>query len=392
METAGRTQQRTEEIPVGFDEADEQALHRVQYTIRLRRLHVAAAGTRHSRFFMANADLIPVTILTGFLGSGKTTLLNRILRAAHGQRIAVIENELGEVGIDGALLLDARGDEIVEMANGCICCTVRGDLTRILRELDEKRARGDLAFDRVVIETTGVADPGPVAQTFFVEPDVAERYRLDGIVTLVDAVHGARTLDAQREARRQVGFADRLLITKTDLAGEPDVRELSGRLHRMNARAPVKLSLHGNAEVGDVLDLGGFELDGALGLDPHFLHEAHAHRHEDDVASFVWRSADPLDLTKIEEFLGVAIERYGDDLLRYKGVLDIEGRDDRVVLQGVQRLVGCDAGRPWEDGEPRESVIVFIGRNLPQSVLASGLDLCAASAVQDPASVLRDAA
>ena len=340
---------------------------------------------------MANAELIPVTILTGFLGSGKTTLLNRILRDAHGRRIAVIENELGEVGIDGALLLDSGGDEIVEMANGCICCTVRGDLTRILGELAGKRSRGELGFDRVVIETTGVADPGPVAQTFFVEPDVVERYRLDGIVTLVDAVHGARTLDAHCEARRQVGFADRLLITKTDLASAADVDDLAARLARMNARAPVKAAPHGAADVCDVFDLGGFELDGALVVDPHFRREAHAHHH-DDIASFVWRGKAPLDLDRIEEFLGVAIERYGDDLLRYKGALYVEGRSERIVLQGVQRLVGCDAGRAWRDGELRESVIVFIGRNLPGHRISRGLDLCASGAVQDPASVLRDAA
>ncbi|HEX2829924.1 MAG TPA: GTP-binding protein [Burkholderiales bacterium] len=341
---------------------------------------------------MAHAELVPVTILTGFLGSGKTTLLNRLLRAAHGERIAVIENELGEVGIDGALLLDATGAEIVEMANGCICCTVRGDLTRSLSELAGKRDRGELRFDRVVVETTGVADPGPVAQTFFVEPDVTQRYRLDGIVTLVDAVHGASTLDAQREARRQVGFADRLLVTKTDLAAECDVQALAVRLRRMNARAPLKRSVHGAGDASDVLDLGGFELDGALGIDPHFLNEPHAHRHEDDIASFVWRSAASLDLTRIEEFLGLAIERFGDDLLRYKGVLDVEGRTERIVLQGVQRLVGCDAGRRWAEGEARESVIVFIGRNLPREALARGLNLCAAGAVQDPASALRDAA
>jgi G3E family GTPase len=341
---------------------------------------------------MAHAELVPVTIVTGFLGSGKTTLLNRLLRAAHGRRIAVIENELGEVGIDGALLLDATGDEIVEMANGCICCTVRGDLARILGELAGKRDRGELRFDHVVIETTGVADPGPVAQTFFVEPDVAERYRIGGIVTLVDAVHGASTLDARREARRQVGFADRLLITKSDLVSDSETRELAARLRRMNVRAPVRPALHGGADVSDVLDLGGFELDGALTIDPQFLDEPHAHRHEDDVASFVWRSAQALDLSKIEEFLGLAIERFGDDLLRYKGVLDVAGRTERIVLQGVQRLVGCDAGGPWNEGEARESVIVFIGRKLPREALAKGLDLCAAAAVQDPASALRDAA
>ena len=334
--------------------------------------------------------LIPVTIVTGFLGSGKTTLLNHVLRSGHGRRIAVIENEYGEVGVDGDILLREHGGEIVEMANGCVCCTVRGDLTRILGELAQKRARGELRFERVVIETTGLADPGPVAQTFFVEDAVVRDYRLDGIVTLVDAVHAARTLDTQAEARRQVGFADRLLITKTDLADAAAVDSLAARLGSMNARAPVKRVVHGRADVADVLDLDGFELDGALALDPRFLHDSH-HAHRDDVSSFVWRAAEALDLEKIEEFLGLAIERWGDDLLRYKGVLAIAGRDERIVLQGVQRMAGSDIGPRWGEGERRASVIVFIGRALPRELLMSGLDLGAAGTAQDPVSVLRPA-
>ena len=341
---------------------------------------------------MANAELIPVTILTGFLGSGKTTLLNHVLRATHGQRIAVIENEFGEVGVDGEILLREAGDEIVEMANGCICCTVRGDLSRMLGTLAQKRGRGELAFTRVVIETTGLADPGPVAQTFFVEDDVVRAYRLDGIVTLVDAMHGSHTLDTQPVARRQVGFADRLLLTKTDIAADAAADGLIARLQRMNARAPVKRVTQGRVGLADVLDLGGFELDAASDFLPYASGEGHGHHHGDDIATFAWRGASALDLEKVEEFLGLAIERYGDDLLRYKGVLDVAGRDDRVVLQGVQRLVGCDAGRRWGADEPRGSVIVFIGRKLPQALLARGLDLCANDAVQDPASVLRDAA
>ena len=340
---------------------------------------------------MSHSELIPVTVLTGFLGSGKTTLLNHVLRAAHGRRIAVIENEFGEVGIDNEILLRERGDEIVEMANGCICCTVRGDLSRILGELAQKRTRGELRFERVVIETTGLADPGPVAQTFFVEPDVVSAYRLDGVVTLVDAVHGPRTLDTQSEARRQVGFADRLLLTKCDLVDEAAAYGLTSRLSRMNARAPVQRVLHGRVEIADVLDIEGFSLDGAIALDPAFPRETH-HAHLDDVVTFVWRGTSALDLEKVEEFLGLIIERYGDDMLRYKGVLDVAGRADRIVLQGVQRMVGSDVGRPWEEGEARSSVIVFIGRALPRTLLASGLDLCAAGAVRDPASVLRDAA
>jgi G3E family GTPase len=334
---------------------------------------------------------IPVTIVTGFLGSGKTTLLNHILRTAHGHRIAVIENEFGEVGIDSEILLQERGAEIVEMANGCICCTVRGDLSRILRELAGKRKSGALAFDYVVIETTGLADPGPVAQTFFVEPDVLADYRLDGIVTLVDAKHGARALDDHPQARRQVGFADRLLLSKIDLVD--NTTTLIERLRRMNVRAPLSTVAHGEANVADVLDLGGFELDDALALDTAFLAgNDHGHHADSDIASFVWRGAHSLDLEKVESFLGVLIERYGDDMLRYKGVLDVAGRFDRIVLQGVQRLVGSEPGKRWSDDEARTSVIVFIGRMLPQALFARGLDLCTASAVQDPASVFREAA
>jgi G3E family GTPase len=336
---------------------------------------------------------LPVTIVTGFLGSGKTTLLNHILRTAHGRRIAVIENEFGEVGIDNEILLQERGAEIVEMANGCICCTVRGDLSRILGELAAKRRSGTLAFDSVVIETTGLADPGPVAQTFFVEADVSADYRLDGIVTLVDAKHGARALDEHAQARRQVGFADRLLLTKTDLADTAATQRLVERLRAMNLRAPVVSVAHGETDIADVLDLGGFELDDALHVDPAFLtgprHDHHAHS---DIASFVWRGAHALDLEKIERFLGVLIERYGDDMLRYKGILDVANRDERIVLQGVQRLLGSEPGKRWGNEEARASVIVFIGRMLPQALFARGLDLCAASAAQDPASVFREAA
>ena len=341
--------------------------------------------------------LIPVTIVTGFLGSGKTTLLNHILRSAHGRRIAVIENEFGEAGIDNEILVGAESAEIVEMANGCICCTIRGDLSRILRDLAGRMDAGELEFERVVIETTGVADPGPVAQTFFVDEDVASRYRIDGIVTLIDAKHGQRNLDENAVARRQVGFADRLVLTKSDLVDDTVAAALVDRLHRMNARAPVKRVEHGRAALEDVLDLGGFELDDALGIDPAFLAaeaagDRHQHAHESDVHSFVWRGARALDLEKLERYVGLLIERFGDDMLRYKGLLDVSGRDQRIVIQGVQRLVGSEPGRRWSAGETRASVLVFIGRNLPQALIASGLELCAAGADEDPARVLRAAA
>jgi G3E family GTPase len=334
---------------------------------------------------------VPVTLLTGFLGSGKTTLLNHVLKAAHGTRIAVIENELGEAGIDNEILLQEREEQIVETANGCICCTVRGDLTRILGELAVKRASGVLRFERVIIETTGVADPGPVAQTFFVEEDVVRDYRLDGIVTLVDAKHAARTLQDHSEARRQVGFADRILVTKTDLVTAGETAELVQRLRTMNARARVSTVEHGHAALDDVLDVGGFELDAALALDPQFLGEP-SHHHEDEIGSFVFRAQRPFDLSKLEGFLALLIERFGDDMLRYKGIVDVAGRLERIIFQGVQRMVGSEPGTRWGAAEKRESVIVFIGRKLPRAVFTSGLELCAAGVAADPASVLRERA
>ena len=332
---------------------------------------------------------IPVTIVTGFLGSGKTTLVNRILREPHGRRIAVIENELGEADIDGEILLQERGESIVETMNGCICCTVRGDLVRMLGSLSEKRRAGALEFERVVIETTGVADPAPVAQTFFLEDDVARDYRLDGIVTLVDAKHGARTLSAHREAQRQVGFADRLLVSKTDLVSVEETRALVERLGRINARAPVKPVLRGSADIADLLDVGGFELDSAR--DVEGLHEHDHGPSPDEIGSFVHREASPYDLDKLELFVGLLVERHGADLLRYKGVLNVEGREERIIFQGVQTLLGSEPGKLWAEGEARASTLVFIGRGLPRAAIGQGLASCVAGSALDPAAALRAA-
>ncbi len=327
---------------------------------------------------MAEVNTVPVTILTGFLGSGKTTLLNRILKEDHGHRIAVIENEFGEVGVDNAIL-ESGSEQIVEMNNGCICCTVRGDLIRILGSLKQRRDKGELKFDRVIIETTGMADPGPVAQTFFVDEEIGEYYLLDSILTVVDAKHAKTQLDEFHEAQEQVGFADRILMSKTDLVGEAEVKSLTERIKRMNPRAPIKPVHFGEAPIGEILDIRGFNLNAVLELDPQFLTEDH-HEHHDEVESFVFRSDRPFDGEKLEQFLGGMIQVYGPDLLRYKGVLWMKGKSNRVVFQGVHMMMGGDVGKPWGKGEKKSSILVFIGKKLPKDLFIAGLEQCLAGA------------
>jgi G3E family GTPase len=319
-----------------------------------------------------SSNLIPVTILTGFLGSGKTTLLNYILKQPHGHRIAVIENEFGEAGIDNELLVQDQGEQIIEMNNGCICCTVRGDLVRILGELAGKRRAGTLQFDRVVIETTGLADPAPVAQTFFVDEDITQNFMLDAIVTLVDAKHAPLQLDEHHEAQEQVGFADRILLTKTDLVNPDEVRALRQRLARMNPRARIAESRQGVAALEDLLDIRGFNLNAILEIEPDFLSDV-THEHDDEITSFVFREKRPMDLEKIEDFLSAMVQVHGAQLLRYKGILNIHGVDRRVVFQGVHMLMGSDLAQPWAAGETRESKMVFIGKDLPREALEKGL-------------------
>ncbi len=325
---------------------------------------------------MQEASMVPVTILTGFLGSGKTTLLNRILKEQHGQRIAVIENEFGEVGVDNEII-ETGDEQIVEMNNGCICCTVRGDLIRILGTLREKRDQGALKFDRVVIETTGMADPGPVAQTFFTDEEIGNYYLLDSIITLVDAKHAPQQLDEFHEAQEQVGFADRILLSKTDLVSDQEAEQLSHRLKKMNPRAPIKKVHFGNAPIAEVLDIRGFNLNAILELDPQFLTDVQ-HEHHDEVESFVFRSDKPFNGDKLEQFLSGMIQMYGPDLLRYKGVLWMKGNPRRVVFQGVHMMMGGDLGKPWAKGEKKSSLLVFIGKKLPKDLFIAGLEECLA--------------
>ena len=341
--------------------------------------------------------LIPSTILTGFLGAGKTTLLNRILQENHGLRIAVIENEFGQENIDNDILVQDSGEQIVEMNNGCICCTVRGDLIVALAGLAKRRDAGELHFDRVVIETTGLANPGPVAQTFFVDEEVGAHYLLDAVITVVDARHAMAQLDEHEEAQRQVGFADKLLLSKTDLVDAAALDALKSRLKRINPRAPISTSDFGQVPLKEVLDIKGFNLNDKLELDPDFLtgeeeHDhGHGHEHEhvhteacdhhhghhsDDIAAFVFKSTRPFDPQRLDEFLGSLVQVYGPRMLRYKGVLLMQGAERKVVFQGVHQLMGSDLGAKWGENEVRGSKMVFIGKNLPKDIFIRGLEQC----------------
>ena len=350
-------------------------------------------------------SLIPATILTGFLGAGKTTLLKRVLSEAHGQKIAVIENEFGEENIDNDILVADTEEQIIQMSNGCVCCTIREDLRSTLQLLAAKKRQGLLDFERVVIETTGLADPGPVAQTFFMDDEVAESYLLDSIVTLVDAKHAPQQLNDRQEARRQVGFADQIFISKADLVDEEELDALIHRLKHMNPRAPIERAHFGEVPISKVLDLRGFNLNAKLDIDPDFLkvddghdhghhHEhhhdhdghcdhpshghahGHHHHHDDDVKSFVYRSNQAFDPAKLEDFLGAIVQVYGPKMLRYKGVLYMKGTERKVIFQGVHQLMGSDLGPEWGADELRQSKMVFIGIDMPRDILEHGLAQC----------------
>ena len=312
-------------------------------------------------------ERVPVTVITGFLGSGKTTLVNRILTEQHGRRIAVIENEFGEVGIDDALVLDAE-EEIFEMNNGCICCTVRGDLIRILGALMRRRDR----FDQILIETTGLADPAPVAQTFFVDDEIRDRLRLDAIVTMVDAAHVLEHLDevkpddVENEAVEQVAFADRMILNKVDLVDEPKLTAVESRLRSINSAAEIVRSQDAKVDLDRILDVGAFDLQRVLTDDPAFLEQTD-HQHDQTVTSVGFQIDGDIDVDKLNDWLGELLGYRGVDIFRSKGILALENQSRQYVFQGVHMLFDGTEGREWRPDEPRTNRMGFIGRNLDRA-------------------------
>ncbi|WP_426143513.1 GTPase [Pseudomonas sp. DWP3-1-2] len=319
---------------------------------------------------MTTPHPIPVTVLSGFLGAGKTTLLRHLLKAEHGLKIAVIENEFSDAGID-TQLLGSEPVQVMTLSNGCVCCTIHTDLTKALFLLLERLDSGEIVFDRLVIECTGLADPAPVAQTFFIDEELRERYILDGIITLVDAAN-ADTHLAQTIAQAQIGFADRLLVSKRDLVDDATFDALSARLTRINRRAPIRVVEHGQIDLAELLDVRGFNLNADLGGGMSLRPLAPAGISIDRISSLVLRSDKPLDIDKLSAFMNELLEDHGQQLLRYKGVLSIADEPRRMVFQGVLKLYGFDWDTEWGEDEKRESVIVFIADELPEEKIRAG--------------------
>ena len=314
---------------------------------------------------------IPVTILTGFLGAGKTTLLNRILTEQHGLKIAVIENEFGEIGIDHELVINAD-EELFEMNNGCICCTVRGDLIRILGNLLKRKDK----FDHILIETTGLADPGPVVQTFFVDEQLKEKLAVNGVVTLVDAKHILQHIDENGESEEQIAFADVVLLNKCDLATAEELDGLEKRIREVNALATIHRTTRAEVAINKVMDVGGFNLDRAMEVNPHFLEGGH-HHHHSHISSVGIESAGDCDGKKLNDWLSKLVQEKGADIFRMKGVFAVKNQPERVIFQGVHMLIDAASGGPWGD-RPRKNSLVFIGRHLDREELNKGFRSCLA--------------
>ena len=317
-------------------------------------------------------DKTPVTILTGFLGAGKTTLLNRILTEEHGLRIAVIENEFGEIGIDHDLVINAD-EELFEMNNGCICCTVRGDLIRILGNLMKRKDK----FDQILIETTGLADPGPVVQTFFVDDQLKEKLFVNAVVTLVDAKHILAHIDDGDEAREQIAFADVVLLNKCDLVTPDDLDSLDVRIRAINALAKIHRTTNADIKISSVLEVGGFDLNHAMEVDPRFLEPDMHHHHDSSISSVGIEHDGDCDGKRLNDWLGEIVRLQGADIFRMKGVFAVKGNPDRVIFQGVHMIIDAANGGPWGE-RPRGNSLVFIGRNLDRTALNKGFRKCLA--------------
>jgi G3E family GTPase len=320
------------------------------------------------------AAQVPVTVLTGYLGAGKTTLLNRILTEKHGRKYAVVINEFGELGVDNDLVVDSD-EEVFEMNNGCVCCTVRGDLIRIVGGLMKRRDR----FDGIIIETTGLANPAPVAQTFFVDEGVRAKARLDAIVTVVDAKHILQRLEDSHEAADQIAFADVIVLNKTDLVRPDELAEVERRIRAINRFAVIHRTERAGLPIEQVLDRGAFDLGRVLELAPDFLEAGDAHEHNEDVTSVSFEVEQPIDPEKFNAWISVLLQEKGPDLLRTKGILHYKGEDRRFAFQAVHMIADGDFIGPWREGEKRTSKIVFIGRNLNRPQLRRGFEACQAA-------------